>query len=128
VPVIRIGISDRVWGVDGIIDEYTGNRRASESRFFDRKNRRNSFDLLFVSRFSPTASRLPEALPDCQGDAPERIFLVPRFCSRLDLVLGWFHRNHQWALVLTLTIVCILEPIGWTTTVFTLNLTFRRLL
>ena len=33
-----MGISNMVWDVDGIKNEYTGNRRVSQSRFFDRAN------------------------------------------------------------------------------------------
>ena len=33
-----MGISNVVWDVDGIKNEYTGNGRVSQSRFFDNAN------------------------------------------------------------------------------------------
>jgi len=38
VSLIRMGIDDIVWDVNGIKIEYTGNGRGSQSRFFDRGN------------------------------------------------------------------------------------------
>ena len=40
VPFIRVGIDEVVWDVNGIKDEYTRKRRRSQSRFFDRANRK----------------------------------------------------------------------------------------
>ncbi|HET8827211.1 MAG TPA: hypothetical protein VFM77_18855, partial [Terriglobales bacterium] len=40
VPLIRMGIDETVWDVNGIKTEYTGNRQQFPSRFFDQKNRK----------------------------------------------------------------------------------------
>jgi hypothetical protein len=47
-----MGILDVVWDVDGMKDEYTGNGSGSQSRFFDRGDRkRRCLKLNWARRF-----------------------------------------------------------------------------
>ena len=52
VPVIRLGIADIVWDVNGIKDEYTGKRRRSQCRFFDTDDRKRRWPMNGTSYFA----------------------------------------------------------------------------
>ena len=88
-----MGIDENVWDVNGIKDEYTGNGRCSESRFFDSNDRKRCFHLLL--RIAVLANSLSDAaIPNCQHDTPESSFGEIHFCPRLDVVLAaQFNRN-----------------------------------